>query len=147
MVNRTSATRMTYFRPSRSANIPARGLAIKANRLVEDVIRLLSRVESGRERSDLMDTKVEEMTPVLGYFVSLSYHIEFLWACNSYPNSIPLIPAANERAQMKVLGEVDRVSSDTKLPLRPSRLSLGLSGSGSRGVSAIDPLLDMSKMF
>jgi hypothetical protein len=43
-----------------------KGLAINANRLVHDVIRLLSRVVNGRfERSVPTVTKVEEMTPVL----------------------------------------------------------------------------------
>lgn len=55
---------------------------------------------------------------------------------DSYPNSIPLMPAVRDRLQMKALGEVDWVSSDTKLPLRPSKLSLGLSGSCIKEASA-----------
>ena len=42
--NRMSAMIMTGFRPSLSPRIPARGLAISAKRLVEEVIKLLSRV-------------------------------------------------------------------------------------------------------
>lgn len=65
-VKSTSATRMTFLRPNLSARIPASGLAIKANRLVQDVTRLLSNVVRGRlERSEPIDTKVAEMTPVL----------------------------------------------------------------------------------
>lgn len=65
-VNRTSATSITLRRPSLSANIPAKGLANKAKRLVQDVIRLLSRVVRTRsDRSEPIDTRVEEMTPVL----------------------------------------------------------------------------------
>ena len=42
------------------------GLAINANKLVHDVMRLLSSVVNVRpERSDPMVTKVEEITPVL----------------------------------------------------------------------------------
>lgn len=63
---RASATRITFLRPSLSARTPARGLAIRANRLVQDVIRLLSRVVRGRlERSEPIETSVEEITPVL----------------------------------------------------------------------------------
>lgn len=63
---RTSATRITLLRPSLSASAPATGLAIRANKLVEDVIRLLSKVVRGRlERSEPIDTRVDEMTPVL----------------------------------------------------------------------------------
>lgn len=56
---------MTFFRPNLSASTLAIGLANKANRLVQDVIRLLSRVVSGWERSVPIDTRVDEMTPVL----------------------------------------------------------------------------------
>lgn len=42
------------------------GLASNANRDVHDVIKLLSKVESGRaERSLPILTRVEDMTPVL----------------------------------------------------------------------------------
>lgn len=65
-VKSTSATRMTFLRPNLSARIPASGLAIRANRLVQDVTRLLSNVvRRWLERSDPIDTKVAEMTPVL----------------------------------------------------------------------------------
>ena len=57
---------MTFRRPNLSANTPVNGLAINANRLVQDVMRLLSSVVNGRpERSDPMVTKVDEITPVL----------------------------------------------------------------------------------
>lgn len=63
---RTSATRITFLRPSLSASAPATGLATRANKLVQDVIRLLSRVDRVRfERSEPIDTRVDEMTPVL----------------------------------------------------------------------------------
>lgn len=64
-MNKMSATSMTLFRPSLSAKIPAMGLAIRAERLVEEVIRLLSSVVSERERSGPIETRVDEMTPVL----------------------------------------------------------------------------------
>lgn len=64
--NSASATRMTFFRPSLSAKTLATGLARSAKRLVELVIKLLSSVFRGRrERSEPMDTSVEEITPVL----------------------------------------------------------------------------------
>lgn len=57
---------MTVFRPDLSARIPANGLATSANKLVQDVIRLLSSVVSGRpDKSDPIDTRVADMTPVL----------------------------------------------------------------------------------
>lgn len=57
---------MTFRRPNLSASTPVNGLAINANRLVHDVMRLLSSVVNGRpERSDPMVTKVDEITPVL----------------------------------------------------------------------------------
>lgn len=65
-VNNISATRMTLLRPSLSANIPASGLAMRAKRLVQEVTRLLSNVVRGRfDRSEPMDTRVEDITPVL----------------------------------------------------------------------------------
>jgi hypothetical protein len=65
-VNKMSATRITLLRPSLSARIPASGLATKAKRLVQEVIRLLSKVVSERfDRSEPIDTRVEEITPVL----------------------------------------------------------------------------------
>lgn len=63
---RLSATKITDLRPNRSASIPASGLAIKANKLVQDVTRLLSSTVKGRlDRSVPTETSVEEMTPVL----------------------------------------------------------------------------------
>ena len=57
------------------------------------------------------------------------------------------MPAAKERAHMKVLGEVDGLSSDTKLPLRSSLLVVGLSGSCIKGASAVESSPAMLKMF
>lgn len=68
----TSATKMTDFLPRRSASTLASGLAIRAKRLVEDVIKLLSRVDIGRDRSEPMDTRVADITPVLAEGISLS---------------------------------------------------------------------------
>lgn len=65
IMNATSAARIILLRPSLSANTPATGLAIRAKRLVQEVMRLLSSVVSSRERSKPIDTRVEEMTPVL----------------------------------------------------------------------------------
>jgi hypothetical protein len=46
--------------------MPASGLAMRAKRLVHDVIKLLSTVVRGRfERSESIDTSVDDMTPVL----------------------------------------------------------------------------------
>lgn len=57
---------MTFRRPNLSASTPVNGLAINANKLVHDVMRLLSSVVNVRpERSDPMVTKVDEITPVL----------------------------------------------------------------------------------
>ncbi len=72
MVNSISANRITCFRPSLSASTPASGLAISAKRLVEDVIKLLSSVDSGWDRSEPMDTRVDDITPVLRHDVSFS---------------------------------------------------------------------------
>ena len=130
-----SATNTTYLRPRRSANTPASGLAANANRLVVEVIKLLSRVESGCDRSGPMETRVELITPVLQSVSQIGLQKGALPA-HSYPNNMPLIPAVTERAQTKALGEVDSVSSETKLPVRSSRLPLGLSGSCMRGCSA-----------
>ena len=66
MTNRTSAMLITAFLPYLSAITPARGLARRANRLVDAVTRLLSSVVSSlRERSVPMETRREETTPVL----------------------------------------------------------------------------------
>src|SRR5271170_5225892 len=57
-VNNTSANSMTILRPNLSAKTPEIGLAIKAKRLVADVMRLLSKVVSSREeRSVPMETR------------------------------------------------------------------------------------------
>jgi hypothetical protein len=49
-----------------SARIPVKGLATSANKLVQDVMRLSSRVVNGRlDRSEPMVTRVEDITPVL----------------------------------------------------------------------------------
>lgn len=77
-VNSISATRTTYFRPRRSASTLAKGLAIRAKRLVEEVIKLLSRVDSGWERSGPIETRVEEITPVLEPSVSVVHQVSSL---------------------------------------------------------------------
>lgn len=46
---------------------------------------------------------------------------------------------------MKILGEADWISSDTKLPLRASKLSLGLSGSRISDASAVESSLAIMK--
>ena len=57
---------ITHLLPNLSAKEPATGLATRAKRLVQDVTRLLSSVERGRfERSEPIDTSVEDITPVL----------------------------------------------------------------------------------
>lgn len=57
---------MTRWRPRASLREPDSGEARRAKSEVEDVIRDLSRVVSAREeRSVPMETRVEEMTPVL----------------------------------------------------------------------------------
>lgn len=65
MMKRISAIKITFLRPNLSANTPAAGLANKAHRLVQDVMRLLSRVVKGCERSSPIDTRVDDITPVL----------------------------------------------------------------------------------
>lgn len=58
---------MTTFLPTWSARIPVSGEASSAKNDVHEVMRLLSKVERGRdERSEPMDTSVEDITPVLG---------------------------------------------------------------------------------
>ena len=70
-INKPSATRITLFLPSLSARTLATRLAMRAKRLVELVIRLLSSVSRGRyERSEPMETRVEDMTPVLYHMSS-----------------------------------------------------------------------------
>jgi len=65
-MKRASATRMTRLRPSPSAMSPEIGLARSAKREVADVMKDLSRVVRARsERSEPMETRVEDMTPVL----------------------------------------------------------------------------------
>ena len=66
IINKISATIIIRFRPSLSARTPATGLAMSAEKLVQDVIKLLSSTVRGRwERSEPIDTRVEEITPVL----------------------------------------------------------------------------------
>lgn len=89
-IKRMSARRITRFRPRRSARTPAIGLEIRAKKLVEEVIRLLSRVLSGlEERSEPIDTSVEEITPV------------------SYPKRTPLIAEVQAMAQTKGFGDTE----------------------------------------
>ena len=56
---------MMFFLPTVSARLPAIGLATRAKKLVEDVMKPLSRLDRCREeRSVPMETRVLEMTPV-----------------------------------------------------------------------------------
>lgn len=81
--NKASAPSITFRRPSLSASTPVKGLAINANRLVHDVIRLLSSVVNGRfERSVPTVTKVEEMTPVLEVQTTVSRYPVEQWSRN-----------------------------------------------------------------
>ena len=65
-MNSTSAITIIHFRPSLSARMLVTGLATRANKLVLEVMRLLSRVVRERwERSEPIETKVDEITPVL----------------------------------------------------------------------------------
>ena len=62
----TSAAKMTGLRPRASARSPVSGEARRAKKEVHDVMRLLSSVVRGREeRSEPIETRVEDMTPVL----------------------------------------------------------------------------------
>jgi hypothetical protein len=55
--------------------MPVIGEARRAKKEVHDVTRLLSRVVRGREeRSEPMDMRVEDMTPVLGS-ISVEYPV------------------------------------------------------------------------
>jgi hypothetical protein len=68
MMKSRSAPRITFLRPSVSARTPVTGEARSAKNDVHDVMRLLSRVVRGREeRSEPMETRVEDITPVLFY--------------------------------------------------------------------------------
>lgn len=52
-----------------------KGLAINANRLVHDVMRLSSSVVNGRlDRSEPIVTRVEDMTPVLLIHILINNH-------------------------------------------------------------------------
>lgn len=58
--------RMMDFRPRVSARTPVTGETSSAKKDVADVMSDLSRVVSGRvDRSEPMETRVEDMTPVL----------------------------------------------------------------------------------
>ena len=65
MTNRISASSIITFLPYLSASRPVMGLAIKAPRLVHDVIKDLSMLSNGRPKSLLIETRVDEITPVL----------------------------------------------------------------------------------
>jgi hypothetical protein len=65
-MKRSEARRMTGLRPVESARRPVSGLATRAKKEVELVMRPLSSVVRGRARSvGAIDTRVDEMTPVL----------------------------------------------------------------------------------
>jgi hypothetical protein len=64
-MNRTAGTKITHLRPYLSAKSPVVGAERSAKREVMAVTRALSGVVRGRlERSEPMETRVEEMTPV-----------------------------------------------------------------------------------
>lgn len=64
--NRMSAMSMMLRRPRASARMPVSGEARSAKKDVDDVMRDLSRVVSGRwERDEFIEMRVEEITPVL----------------------------------------------------------------------------------
>jgi len=66
IMNKQDARRRTGLRPRRSARNPVPGDARRAKREVEEVISDLETVESGAlERSLWMETRVDEITPVL----------------------------------------------------------------------------------
>jgi len=74
MMNRQDARRRTGLRPRRSARNPVTGEAKRAKREVEEVIRDLERVERGAfERSLWMETRVDDITPVLQRY-------QYLWS-------------------------------------------------------------------
>jgi hypothetical protein len=63
---RMSAMSMMLRRPRASARMPVSGEARSAKKDVDDVMRDLSRVVRGRwERDELIEIRVEDITPVL----------------------------------------------------------------------------------
>ena len=65
-MNKRSAVRITGLRPTASASRPVKGEARSAKKDVALVMRLLSSVVRVREeRSELIDIRVEDITPVL----------------------------------------------------------------------------------
>lgn len=81
-----SAMRMILRRPSASARMPVSGEASSAKKDVDDVMRDLSSVVSGRcDKDELIEIKVEDITPVL-QVLSQSKHdtvgrLRFAGAC------------------------------------------------------------------
>jgi hypothetical protein len=76
-----------------------KGLAINANRLVHDVIRLLSSVVNGRfERSVPTVTKVEEMTPVLEVQTTVSRYPVEQWSRNKASAGVGSILISKEES-------------------------------------------------
>jgi hypothetical protein len=70
-MNSISAMRMMLRRPSASARTPVSGEATRAKKDVDEVMRDLSRVVRGRRDSEEpIETKVEDITPVLQGMVS-----------------------------------------------------------------------------
>jgi hypothetical protein len=66
-----SAINMILLRPSASARTPVSGEARSAKNDVDDVIKDLSSVVSGRlDRDEFIEIRVEDMTPVLHGTVS-----------------------------------------------------------------------------
>lgn len=64
--NKMSAMRMILLRPRASARMPVSGEAKRAKNEVEEVMRDLSRVVSGRlDKDEFIEIRVEDITPVL----------------------------------------------------------------------------------
>ena len=63
-VKAESARMMTFLRPRLSARTPETGEIRRAKRAVAEVMRDLSRVVKGWPKELLIETRVDEMTPV-----------------------------------------------------------------------------------
>jgi hypothetical protein len=86
MMKSASAMRMTRLRPSPSARSPEKGEASSAKRDVEEVIKDLSIVVRAREeRSAFIETRVDEITPVLSVDVNILSCNEYHGVVSSHP--------------------------------------------------------------
>jgi hypothetical protein len=125
---RMSAVSMMVLRPSASARTPDSGETRSAQKEVAEVMRDLSRVVRGREeRSELMETRVEDMTPVLQvpdqHYVldSINHGPDSVvnWRNRdgytySYPNNNPDTPAQKVSTQINLPGLTSLLSSTSK---------------------------------